>query len=307
MHVSDNGGDHFEPVNAPTVTPERFYSILDMSEGLVFLHVDAPGDTGYGTLYTSDKDGIVYTKSLERHLYTNSGYTDFYRVRSMRGTYITSVLNEANTVTSFISWDRGAEWHTIPLTKEQCIAEKESVGCTLQFHNSFSRSKGIPVPMPPLSEPNAAGLILVHGHAGRALKKKADIWLSIDGGYKWTKVLSNPHFYSIADHGNLVVAAPARRLETTNYIMYSLDMGQCWFKHKISNTPFFITGLVTEPGAKTMRFSLWGYSKDTKEWSVFTVEFYRVIMRACEYKEDRCLLSQMSQRVMIMSRESMSR
>ena len=32
-----------------------------------------------------------------------------------------------------------------------------------------------------------------------------------------------------------------------------------------------------------MRFSLWGYSKDTREWSVFTVEFYRVILRPCKY------------------------
>ena len=65
---------------------------------------------------------------------------------------------------------------------------QEQAGCTLQIHNSFSRSKGVSVPMPPLSEPNAPGLILTHGHAGKALKMKTDVWLSIDGGYKWTKV-----------------------------------------------------------------------------------------------------------------------
>lgn len=52
-------------------------------------------DTGFGTIYTSDDRGIVYSKSLERHLYTTTGgETDFTNVTSLRGIYITSVLSE---------------------------------------------------------------------------------------------------------------------------------------------------------------------------------------------------------------------
>lgn len=52
-------------------------------------------DTGYGTIYTSDDQGIIYSKSLERHLYTTTrGETDFTNVTSLRGIYITSVLSE---------------------------------------------------------------------------------------------------------------------------------------------------------------------------------------------------------------------
>ena len=38
-------------------------------------------DSGKGTLYTSDDRGIIYSKSLEDHLYPNGGSHDVYRVR----------------------------------------------------------------------------------------------------------------------------------------------------------------------------------------------------------------------------------
>lgn len=52
-------------------------------------------DTGFGTIYVSDDRGTVYSKSLERHLYTTTGgETDFTNVTSLRGVFITSVLAE---------------------------------------------------------------------------------------------------------------------------------------------------------------------------------------------------------------------
>lgn len=100
-----------------------------------------PPDTGYGTIYTSDDRGVVFSKSLERHLYTTTGgETDFTNVTSLRGIYITSVLSEGggrggalgwgcwagmrcqpplcppdNSIQSVITFDRGGEW--VPLRK----------------------------------------------------------------------------------------------------------------------------------------------------------------------------------------------
>lgn len=52
-------------------------------------------DTGVGTIYVSDDRGTVYSKSLERHLYTTTGgETDFTNVTSLRGVFTTSVLTE---------------------------------------------------------------------------------------------------------------------------------------------------------------------------------------------------------------------
>lgn len=55
-------------------------------------------DTGFGTIYVSDDRGTVYSKSLERHLYTTTGGdTDFTNVTSLRGVFITSVLAEGSS------------------------------------------------------------------------------------------------------------------------------------------------------------------------------------------------------------------
>lgn len=283
MHVSKDGGDSWDPVQVPTVTPERFYSILDMSEGMIFLHVDEPGDTGKGILYTSDADGIVYSESLKDHMFTNlGGVTDFYRVQSMRGTYLTSRMNSDNSLSSLISHDRGGEWKPLPLTPEQCkdVKLKLNEKCSLHIHNRFSASRGVPIPMGPLSVGNAVGIIIAHGNAGTALTRRTDVWMTRDGGYSWYKVLDGSHHYSIGDHGNLIVAVPAYET-TSKYLMYSVNEGRCWFKYKYTDHDFHVVGLVTEPGAKTMLFSLWGFTLPTRAWQVVTVDFKNLLQRPC--------------------------
>lgn len=68
----------------------------------VFVHLPI-SDTGFGTIFTSDDRGIIYSKSLDRHLYTTTGgETDFTNVTSLRGVYITSVLSEGELVTAVL-------------------------------------------------------------------------------------------------------------------------------------------------------------------------------------------------------------
>lgn len=55
-------------------------------------------DSGVGTIYVSDDRGAVFSKSLERHLYTTtSSDTDFTAITSLRGVYMTSVLTEGGS------------------------------------------------------------------------------------------------------------------------------------------------------------------------------------------------------------------
>lgn len=55
-------------------------------------------DSGVGTIYVSDDRGAVFSKSLERHLYTTTGSdTDFTAITSLRGVYMTSVLAEGES------------------------------------------------------------------------------------------------------------------------------------------------------------------------------------------------------------------
>ncbi|TPP58838.1 Sortilin [Fasciola gigantica] len=114
LSISTDGGKTFQPVYLPTIVPERFYSVLEVEDDLAFVHVDAPNDTGYGTLFTSDATGRVFTESLRQHLYPNHApVTDFYRVASMRGTYLATRLNPDRTLHTVITHDRGASWRAL--------------------------------------------------------------------------------------------------------------------------------------------------------------------------------------------------
>ncbi|KAF7654316.1 hypothetical protein LDENG_00071560 [Lucifuga dentata] len=98
IHVSLDGGEVWNMAQLPTVNHEQFYSILAANQDMIFMHVDDPGDSRVGTIYVSDDRGIVFSKSLERHLYTTTGSdTDFTTVTSLRGVYMTSVLTEGGS------------------------------------------------------------------------------------------------------------------------------------------------------------------------------------------------------------------
>lgn len=88
------------------------------------------------------------------------------------------------------------------------------------------------VPMLPLSQPNAVGLVLAHGikkyisifylsaikwilfllvvSPGSVGDTESvlypDVYVSDDGGYSWMLALKGPHHYAILDSGGLLVA-----------------------------------------------------------------------------------------------------
>ncbi|CAH1265006.1 SORT1 [Branchiostoma lanceolatum] len=282
MHVSRDGGGTWELAQLPSITPDRFYSILDMSEGMVFMHVDDEGDTGTGTIYTSGADGIIFSVSLTSHLYPNfESVTDFYKVKSLRGVYLASQIRKDKSIRTMITYDRGGVWQPVP-TPAGMSCEKPSDQCGLQIHNQYSRVKGINAPMGPLSEPNAVGLILVHGHVSDALQTtNPDVYISDDGGYNWFKALDGPHHYAIGDHGGLLVAVPVSADRLANTIRYSFDEGQCWKDYKFTEEEIVFTGLLTEPGAKTMKVGIWGFGRDDHKWRVTVIDFEKVITRQC--------------------------
>nr|XP_025976255.1 sortilin isoform X2 [Dromaius novaehollandiae] len=290
IHVSLDQGETWNMAQLPSVGHEQFYSILAANEDLVFMHVDEPGDTGFGTIYTSDDRGIVYSKSLERHLYTTTGgETDFTNVTSLRGIYITSVLSEDNSIQSVITFDRGGEW--VPLRKPKnttCDSTaKNKDECSLHIHASYSISQKLNVPMVPLSEPNAVGIIIAHGSVGGAISVMSpDVYISDDGGYTWARMLEGPHYYAILDSGGLIVAIE-HTSQPVNVIEFSTDEGQCWYKYTFSKDPIFFTGLASEPGARSMNVSIWGFRGNflSRKWVSYTIDFSELLSRTCEDKD----------------------
>ncbi|XP_029013381.1 sortilin 1b [Betta splendens] len=287
IHVSVDQGDTWNIAQLPPVGHEQFYSILAANDDMVFMHVDEPGDTGFGTIYVSDDRGTVYSKSLERHLYTTTGGdTDFTNVTSLRGVFITSVLEQDESVKSVVSFDQGGEW--IPLRKPAdsiCDATaRDPDKCSLHIHAAYSTSMSQNIPMLPLCEPNAVGVILAHGSVGDAISvTKPDVYVSDDGGYTWIKALSGPHHYAILDSGGLLVAVEHKPNQPVNQIKFSTDEGQCWGVYNFTDNPIIFTGLASEPGAHSMNVSIWGYRETfvSEYWVSITIDFKDLLTRTC--------------------------
>ncbi|KAM9321633.1 sortilin [Gastrophryne carolinensis] len=287
IHVSQDHGDTWNVAQLPSVTHEQFYSVLAASDDLVFIHVDDEGDTGCGTIYTSDDRGIVYSKSLERHLYTKTGgETDFTNVTSLRGVFITSVLAEDNSVHSVISFDQGGEWERLrkPENTKCDSTAKDKEKCSLHIHAQYSISQNIAVPLPPLSEPNAVGIIIAHGSVGDAVSvARPSVYLSDDGGYSWNRVLDGPHHYAILDSGGLIVAIEQSEY-SLNTIKFSTDEGQCWFSYNFTDDPLMFTGLASEPGARSLNVTVWGYETTVfrRVWKSYTIDFASLLTQSCK-------------------------
>ncbi|KAH0618743.1 hypothetical protein JD844_018191, partial [Phrynosoma platyrhinos] len=290
IHVSLDQGETWNMAQLPSVGQEQFYSILAANDDMVFMHVDEPGDTGHGTIYTSDDQGIIYSKSLERHLYTTTGgETDFTNVTSLRGIYITSVLSEDNSIQSVITFDQGGEWvHLRKPENAKCDSTaKNKEECSLHIHASYSISQKLNVPMAPLSEPNAVGIIIAHGSVGDAISiSNPDVYISDDGGYTWARMLEGPHHYAILDSGGIIVAVE-HTYHPINVIKFSTDEGQCWHKYVFSKEPITFTGLASEPGAKSMNVSIWGFKENflSRQWISYTIDFNDLLSRDCEERD----------------------
>ncbi|KAG8451093.1 hypothetical protein GDO86_003386 [Hymenochirus boettgeri] len=286
IHVSQDQGDKWNVAQLPSVTYEQFYSVLAASDDMVFIHVDDEGDTGCGTIYTSDDRGIIYSKSLDRHLYTTTGGdTDFTNVTSLRGVFITSVLSEDNSIQSVITFDQGGEWSPLRKPdKAKCDSTaKDKEQCSLHIHAQYSISQKLQVPMPPLSEPNAVGIVIAHGSVGGAVSVSPPaVYLSDDGGYSWRQVLDGPHHYAILDSGGLIVAVEQSD-ELVNTIKFSTDEGQCWFYYNFTNEPFIFTGLASEPGALSLNVTVWGYQPGFLRhvWKSYTIDFAHLLRKDC--------------------------
>ncbi|XP_076862598.1 sortilin isoform X2 [Brachyhypopomus gauderio] len=317
IYVSSDQGEHFIKALLPPATTEQFYSVLDGDEDMIFMHVDSPGDESYfGTVYTSDDRGILYSKSLERHLFGGERKSDFTNVTSMRGVYLTNILQEDEQICSVISFNKGGEWRSlkkpnnvecsgnIKVCVHKAVESKVTAKnvsrdsgqslcvcvfqCNLHIHGEHSQYSGIS-PMLPLSSPSAVGLVIAHGSVGDSISaSKPDVYVSSDGGYNWMCALRGPHHYSILDSGGLIVAVEAHRDRQVHSIKFSTDEGQCWKIYNFTQQPIFFAGLASEPGSKTMNISVFGYRPDDNAqpmWVAVTIDFEQLLTRECNEQD----------------------
>ncbi|XP_051532314.1 sortilin isoform X3 [Myxocyprinus asiaticus] len=216
------------------------------------------------------------------------GHEQFFSILAANSDMVFMHVDEPGdgSVQTVISFNQGGEWR--PLQKPWngvCDTTTEHPDkCSLHIHASYSISMKLNVPMQPLTEPNAVGLILAHGSVGGAVSVLSpDVYVSDDGGYTWFQALKGPHHYAILDSGGLLVAVEHNPSHPISQIKFSTDEGQCWHVFNFTDDPIHFTGLASEPGARSMNVSLWGYRETVlnQYWVSVTIDFRQLLSRDC--------------------------
>ena len=85
----------FTPASLPFKRfKEHSYTLLDASEGTIFLHVNHYGDNSkFGNIYTSDFSGTRFGLSLLHNVRQADGQCDFDKVHGLDGIYLTNVYD----------------------------------------------------------------------------------------------------------------------------------------------------------------------------------------------------------------------
>ncbi|CAG9311653.1 unnamed protein product [Blepharisma stoltei] len=259
---------------------EHSYTLLDTSEGSIFLNVNhyGPGSR-YGNIYESDVTGRKFAVSLLHNVRDAKGYCDFDKIYGLEGIYIANTYDREKTNEEFdasttkkkkviadldqsykktvITFDKGGLWK--PLTPP----EKDSNGkrvlckdedCSLHLHSITSQKFG-----PAYSSENAVGIIIGVGNVGKYLSNKPDelnTYLSRDGGLTWTEIKKGSYIYEIGDHGAIIVMADDQK--ATDKVYFSWNEGLTWDSVKFTDTPIEIDNIIIEPKATSQNFIIYG-------------------------------------------------
>lgn len=95
--VSKNGGKSFDAALLPSgmgELEEKWYTVLDTSEGEVILHLnsDNEGEKDTGRIFISDSGGYKFSQSLVNNVRSAKGDCEFDKVVSLQGVYMANIV-----------------------------------------------------------------------------------------------------------------------------------------------------------------------------------------------------------------------
>lgn len=295
---------------------EHSYTILDTTEGQVFLHVNHFGETSiHGNIYISDSTGQRFSSSLLHNVRSLDGQCDFTKVLGLEGIYIANVYDEkklAQAMRAFeiekdedatpskkrkasgnklyaklrkfkktvVSFDKGGIWKPITAPLKDSRGKKiycPNDDCTLHLHSVSDMTYG-----PVYSTPNSVGLLLSTGNVGYSLADRSDeinTYLSRDGGLTWNEVVKGSHIYEIGDHGGLIVLADDQI--ATDTILYSWNEGISFDKLKFTDSPIEISNIIIEPSNTGTSFVVYG-ENEFGAGVVVGLDFSSLHQRVCK-------------------------
>lgn len=141
LMVSRDGAATFKAALLPSgmgELEEKWYTVLDTSEGAVILHISsgAEGATDTGRIFISDSEGYRYSQSLAGNVRSGRGECEFDKVISLQGVYLANIVVPDST--------SGAD-QSISKAKEKAaeVVEKEaSDGAEVDKKHGRGMNKG---------------------------------------------------------------------------------------------------------------------------------------------------------------------
>ena len=274
LYVSSNNGEQAKRAIFPSDDKEEMYTVVSVAMGVAFVSVYHKPCTGskvaWGQLYQSGISGEHFTLSLAniRWSHVKNG-PDFHAVGSIVGVFMSNVavLNQDSAEDNAcwrcateedcrkycrfetrVSRENGDAMTWKKLHVPELCQNPDSDDCFLHLHDMASEQEWLPELK---SSPLAPGMVLGVGNVGKSLDIEADmadVFLSLDAGESWTRVLNEPHFFDFGNYGGLIVAAPSRR--PTDYLTYSFDMGKTWVNYTFSHFEVWVHGVEAEGGKR---------------------------------------------------------
>ena len=203
---------------------DHSYTILDSSEGQVFLHINHYGSKSkHGNIYISDSSGTRFSLSLLHSVRNLDGQCDFEKVNGLDGVYLANVYDQKkiellrgadnsaipgetiskkqrdktenhyedleNYRQTVISFDKGGIWRPLAAPLKDSDGKKITCPddtCSLHLHSITNLRFG-----PFYSTSNSVGIVMGTGNVGYHLSNRADTvntYLSRDAGVTWFEV-----------------------------------------------------------------------------------------------------------------------
>ncbi|EEP76582.1 conserved hypothetical protein [Uncinocarpus reesii 1704] len=253
------------------------YTVLESTNYSIQVGVKTTGGFNpMSALYTSNSEGIYFTRNAEHVNSNHLGYIDFEKIAGIQGIFLINTVSNweeidnnhqrKKKVVSQISFDDGRTFHDI-----KAGDKKLHLHSVAQLHNS-GRVFSSPAP----------GVVMGVGNVGDHLKEydEGDLYVSNDAGITWSKALEDAHKYEFGDLGSVLVAVYDEG--RTNKVSYSIDHGKHWetaeLPHKIRARV-----LTTTPDSTSLKFVLIGTSKSGSgvEHSVIGIDFSNLHERKC--------------------------
>jgi len=291
--VSEDTGISWTRAAFPLAIPENSYSILDDSDGGVFVNIMHDSLANYGNVYASSGYENYFSLSLKYNRRGASslpfwGGADFVKMADLDGIYVANYydagggeISPADPLKSAISWDMGAEWHllTPPLLDSNGNPLTPCQGCSLQLFGPLEYTYGRFY-----TAPGVIGIMLSQGNVGTELTTRIDqvsTYFTRDAGVTWYEIKKGSYTYEIGDLGSLLILSDL--LAPTTNILFTWNEGitftECQFT---TNGAVDVENIVVDPLWSSEHFILYGSRRGSSQGLVVSLDFSDFHERQCQ-------------------------